>query len=193
MFPDQVLDSPIISRRLAAEARFDSERGSPEKGHYWVLACLPSTKSTVVRQNYTSHEDFQALAVGYNQDPHPVQKTFANELLQSLNHHVGNGGGWLVGFTHPPASHELIKTDGDNAWGRLICIWLDEDGDPQFTYESDHPFFHMYQQGIQYYTQQAWDSWASWKKIMRDDLDLKAGQTYKRALGEANPVTGEKF
>lgn len=104
-YPDYVLDSKALSNRLHAEATFDCSEGDGTKGHFWCLTQVPSDRRIGVRLNFTaSMTDIE---------PHELQKSFAKDLLVALNREVGHDGGWVVGFTHPPASWHAFHVNGD--------------------------------------------------------------------------------
>lgn len=176
-YPDGVLTSGLIRERLAMEGTFDCRKGDGTKGHYWAISQLPSTREIVGSQNFVPSV--------FDIDPHPMQKNLAEELLRSLNREVGHDGGWIVGFSHPPASHNLIRSDGDNVFARMFCIWLDEDGDPQFTYETDEDMAMVIQTGSHYFTQMCEESYQKWLDLLgkqsRKELGIKDSDLTKLA------------
>lgn len=176
-YPDDVLKSLVVRGRLRREAKFESARGDDSKGHYWAITALPSTNQIVGCQNFTPSV--------FDIDPHPVQKQLAEALVRSLNRHVGHDGGWIVGFTHPPSQGNALRTDGDNVWGQLFCLWLDEDGDPQFTYETDRDPAEVVQDGVDYFIKMCDESYWRWEDLLgkkgRKELGLKDGQMIKAA------------
>ena len=143
--PENIWQSPVIRKRLEAEAAFECAHGSPQKPQYWI--CVPDATNISSRHN--------AVLKNYNAgvldiDPHEMQQSFVQELRYRLQKEVGHDGVWIAGFTHPPATFEAIKVDGDNCWNRLVMIWLDGDCDPQFTVEFDRPFVELIQEGGHY-------------------------------------------
>jgi hypothetical protein len=124
-----------------------------------------------------------------NADPHEAQMQFAYELQKILIQEAGFDGLWIVGFTHPPSTYSVI-TDTENCWGRLIMIWLDEDGDPQFTLESDRLFVEQFQDGPNYWVERAHEAYNAYlpvfgRKAMKADLLLKDGEHMRKAALES--------
>lgn len=182
--PNNLWKSPVIKDRLALEACFESTNcGISEKPHYWVMVPQADSKDgVVVLQNYKSDMS--------NCDPHEMQQQFARKIQNELQRSCHFDGLWLVGFTHPPTTYGVI-TDTENCWNRLIMIWHDEDGDPQYTLESDLPFIDQVRAGEHYYVDLANQSHDSWKKMygrkaMKSDMMLKDGQTKGAALEALN-------
>lgn len=177
--PSELWKSPVIQKRLFAEACFECDWGIAEKKFYWCMVPMADSRSGVqVLQNYETNHS--------NGDPHDMQQNFAHKIMQELQKQAHFDGLWLVGFTNPPTTYETL-TDADNCWNRLIAIWFDEDGDPQYTVESDFPFIKQLEMGEQYYVGLAQQAHASWtemygKKAMKTDFMLKEGQTNKAAL-----------
>jgi len=187
--PHDLWKSPVIKKRLFAEACFECDWGIPDKKFYWCMVPLADSKSGFqVLKNYGTKPS--------NPDPHEMQQIFARRIMEELQHQCHFDGLWLVGFTHPPYTpgyldflekHAVVAQDIDNCWGRMIAIWFDEDGDPQYTLESDLPFIKQAEVGEQYYVGLAQQAHAQWKEIygrgaMKQDMMLKEGQTHKSAL-----------
>ncbi len=177
--PSNLWNSPVIKKRLAQEAAFECAWGVPDKKQYWCMVPLADSKDgfTVLKNYGTNH---------MNADPHEMQQVFARKIMTELQQKAHFDGLWLVGFTHPPTTYQTL-TDTDNCWGRLIAIWFDEDGDPQYTLESDLPYIKQAEVGEQYYVglaNQAHDQWKAiyGKKAMKNDMMLKESQTSKAAL-----------
>lgn len=176
-YDDYVLESDAVMKRLKQEAVVEASEGSPL--HYWAVA-RRKHHGLVEVKNYQPN----VLSI----DPHPTQTHFAALLCRALHKHIDHGGGWIVGWTNPPPAWQLMKTDGDNVWARLFCLWLDEDGDPQFTFDSLHPVAEVVSRGVDYHVSQCEAAWREWKHMARDDLDLKDSQTYRAAAGEKPPA-----
>lgn len=178
--PDNIWNSPVIRQRFFQEANFECSHGKPQNPHYWLVAPEADTKAgDIVLVNFKEDE--------FNVAPHELQQDFAENLKNVLQKQLHHDGLWVVGWTHPPASWESVKIDGDNTWGRLVMIWFDEDADPQYTVESDMPFIEMCANGYEYYAglcAEAHEAWSeSYGKIaMKDDFGLKEEQTTKAAL-----------
>lgn len=177
--PSELWKSPVIKKRLFAEASFECDHGISDKPYYWCMVPYADSKDGVlILKNY---EDSPM-----NDDPHEMQQVFARKIMEELQQQAHFDGLWLVGFTHPPSTYETL-TDTGNCWARSIFIWFDEDGDPQYTLESDLPFINQVEMGEQYYVglaQQAHDAWKEQygKKAMKSDFMLKEGQSSRAAL-----------
>ncbi len=178
--PSELWNSPVIRKRLAQEATFECAWGVPDKKFYWCMVPLADSKNgDQILKNYKDSP--------MDRDPHEMQQVFARKIMKQLQKEAHFDGLWLVGFTHPPSTYESLTDTGNNCWGRLMAIWFDEDGDPQFTLESDFPFIKQVEMGEQYYVGLAQESHAYWKeqygaKAMKTDFMLKEGQSTKAAL-----------
>lgn len=182
--PENIWNSQVIKKRLWNEANFESNNGAPAKAHYWIVA--PTVDGS------RDHHILKNFSVGImDVEPHDMQMAFAQELRYRLQKDLSHDGLWLVGWTHPPASWEAIKVDGDNCWNRLVMVWLDEDADPHFTVETDIPFVEMIGRGGHYYLELAEEAHKTWaeaygKKARRDDFGLRDDQQTKKALAALN-------
>lgn len=177
--PSNIWNSRAIRLRLFQEAGFDCNWGISEKKHYWVVVPQnDSADGVAILKNYEG-----SLT---NVDPHEMQQEFAKIVLRALQSEYHYDGAWAVGFTHPPTSYGVL-TDTANCWNRLIAVWHDEDGDPQYTMESDLPFASQMEAGEAYYVGLAIKSHEQWrevygKKAMKDDFGITEDQTTKAAL-----------
>jgi hypothetical protein len=177
--PSELWNSPVIRKRLYAEACFETDLGISDKKFYWCMVPLADSKDGV--QVLKNFEESLSHA-----DPHEDQQAFAHKIMGELQQQAHFNGLWLVGFTHPPTTYGTI-TDTDNCWGRSIFIWFDEDGDPQYTLESDLPFIKQLAMGAQYYVGLAQQAHQSWKEMygaaaMKQDMMLKEAQSSRAAL-----------
>ncbi len=168
---NRMLITPTLRRRLRMEAEFDGGPGTlygfaiPEDGRV---------------------EPFWA---GYRHPPRPLpeQQMFAADMVIALNRALHHDGAWLVVLTHPEThvmGLPLIDSLAPVAFGRWVAIWIDRDGDPQFAMDNVDPFAECLVSGVQYWLEQAEQAWQRWKYHMRDVLDPRPGETFKRALGE---------
>lgn len=90
-------------------------------------------------------------------------------------------------------ANRLLHHDG--AWVAQWClqgrhmnmIWLDQDGDAQFTVEFDEDAYGLVQVDLHHWLEQLEGGWQSWRRLMVDVLDPKTGQTFKRAQGQRRP------
>ncbi len=179
--PSELWRSPVILARLRQEAAFECAWGVPpeDKQHYWaVVPHADSGDGLLTLRNYE-----KSLR---NCDPHELQQALAITLMKNLMKESSFDGLWLVGFTHPPSTYGVI-TDTENCFGRLIAIWHDEEGDPQYTVESDMPFMQMMDRGDLYYVGLCTKGHEQWKqmygkKAMKSDFMLKSGQIKNAAM-----------
>jgi len=180
ILPENIWNSPVIRKRLAQEALFESNRGVSQLPHYWMTVPEGDSKAgNIVLKNYETSP--------FNIDPHILQQEFALGVRKGLQREEHRDGLWIAGWTHPPSHAHAIRVDGDNVWGRLIMIWLDEDADPQFTLESDMRFIEIVENGVGYYIRLAAEAFQTWdehygKKATKSDFALKEDQTSKAAL-----------
>jgi hypothetical protein len=178
--PSNIWESPAIRKRLYQESCFECDWGIADKKQYWAVAPIPDDKHGVATlRNY----DPKGIL---NSDPHQIQQIFAQDVRKMLQSEAGFDGLWVVGYTHPPTTTEVLK-DGDNCWGRLFMLWLDEDADTQFTMEADIPFVQMFERGAKYYVGMANEAHETWKeiysqKVLKEDMGLGADQQKKVAL-----------
>lgn len=177
---DAIWKSPIITERLAFEARI-AESAKP---HYWfVVPTGRSRRDATVLKNYTPG----VLDI----DPHEIQQIFARDLREALQKDLHHDGIWAVGWTNPPSSGEVVATEGDNVWGRLAILWLDEDGDPQFTFESEENVIEIISNGVMYYLELCAKAHFAYSKdfstkVLKEDMCLKEDQMNKAVLSSLN-------
>lgn len=102
-------------------------------------------------------------------------------LLGRLNRELSAGGAWVVAWV--------------NAGDKMVCLWMDGDGDVRFTYEADasqilHPVA-AHRLDLDDIVNACFESWKLWKMAMVDVLDPRPGKDhYRRALGETPPSAG---
>ena len=179
--PSNLFQSPVILRRFEHEAKFECGRGKAERPLYCIAVPDPETRrGAYPLQNYPEDSIMYA-------DPHPAQCGMAAWLCDWLNRYEHHDGLWVVGWTHPPTMTLTLQNMDEEAWGRLVMIWLDKDGDPQFTVESDHDLVRMIEKGERHYAALACDGWAEWdkaygKKAQKADFDLKEHEIKREVL-----------
>ena len=124
----------------------------------------------------------------------PEQAVFARKVLYLVNKELNFGGAWVAVFTNPEANmlHALAATV---KYERIVFIWLDEDGDPQFSHdwfepESDQGCFEeMMLEGRNAWGDYLNASWQTYRENRRAQ-DIRPDQQYRRALGEQAPSIG---
>ena len=177
--PSNLWKSPVIQDRLIQEALFDCRYGVPAKPYFDVIVPQADTKSGHIQlRNYTPSMAEVA--------PHPIQTQFAKNLLDILMKEAHFNGLWLVGWTHPPTTYAAL-TEMDNAWQRLIIIWLDKDGDPQYTIDYDKPVIEIIADGLELHTQKIVGAHDQWREIysdtkMKTDMALTEDQQKRMTL-----------
>lgn len=177
--PENLWKSPVIQERLIQEALFDCRYGVPAKPYFDVMVPQADTKIGQIQlRNYTPSMAEVA--------PHPIQVQFAKNLLDILMKELHFNGLWIVGWTHPPTSYAAL-TEMDNAWQRLIIIWLDQDGDPQYTIDYDKPVVEIIADGLELHAKKAEDAHQQWRQIysdtaMREDMALTEDQQKRMTL-----------
>lgn len=128
-----------------------------------------------------------------------MQMLWAARALKLLNRELHHDGAWVVVFTHPmPVEFESAAhaSPRSSYYQRYALIWIDQDGDPQFSQEWQNgqdteliDFTAVILCGIESTAQKCEASWQTWHLMMRKVLEVKEGQgkTYKRARGERAP------
>jgi hypothetical protein len=127
------------------------------------------------------------------------QIMWADDVLRSLNRELHHDGAWVVVFTAPQpladgadiTTNAFIYAQPDHVeYGRYVIMWLDADGDVQFSMEwvkneSDLlDFADVLFAGLQSTMDKAEGCWQMWHTHMREVLDPQEGQTFKRARGQ---------
>lgn len=186
--PPNIWNAPAIRNRLLAEASFECDHGVSDKKIYWVVVPEADGKGGhIVLRNFEPKP--------FVPDPHEMQEMMATDLQMLLQKNLHHDGAWIVGWTHPPQASSFLHLEGgDNVWGRLIMIWLDEDADPKFTVESDHPVQDMVENGPKYYCGLAAQGYEMWdkeygKKALKEDFGITSDQQTKAAQASMRGVS----
>jgi hypothetical protein len=111
--------TPTLLRRFAVEAEAESKLP-----HYYAIV-LRDDNDVVAHHPFGPQLD-------------PAQMIWARDVLVGLNKELHHDGAWVVVFTDPLPI--VLQTVLHNApthmeYGRYALIWIDSDGDPQFTME----------------------------------------------------------
>lgn len=169
---DDTLITTALLRRFQAEAEMEGGNGQ----HYALLRLESG--------NLMSHHPYSpGLA--------PEQIMWADDVLKLLNRELHHDGAWVVVFTHPkPMAKSSIFADAGHAeFGRYVLMWLDADGDVQIPVEWTAgdgdllDFTDVLIAGKEAIAQSCEAAWGMWS-VSRQALDLREGQTFKRALGQ---------
>jgi len=170
-FREEFLRLPLIRQRLEGEA---------EGGHWWAVS---SRDAGAVHMPLRSHSDGNLFA------PLMAQVMFACDMAEALNRHIHHDGRWIVQLVDPDlrAFVPLVVTEAV-LYREFRFIWLDEDGDPQFTFECGEPLEDWLLYGWGSWVTSAEEAHAQWYTHMREVIDpRKEGALYKRAQGETAP------
>lgn len=121
-----------------------------------------------------SNGDFKAFESGYKPEFHEI--LIAEQIIQALNKEIAHDGAWVVLWT-------------DNGT-RFAMLWVDGDGDVQFTCDVDEDGAGMVEKADLYvWIGQAEEAWQSWHHNMVTVLDPTEDQLFKRAQGQRPPST----
>lgn len=109
--------------------------------------------------------------------PDLAEKMVAEFMVTALNKRIPQGGRWVTAWLGTGAM--------------FLMIWLDQDGDPQFTVEIEEDAPGIVAVHFDHWINQAYEAWENWHHMMRDVLDPQDGETYKKAQGE-RPQSGRR-
>lgn len=173
----------LTCERLDQEAGLanDFEPPNPPK---WIGFGLKSNEQHVIQSNYVrSLPRMQIVGdLTIDLDPSVEQFQFAMSLSYALNKEIAYDGSWLVAWTHPPHVAEALRVNPRLEWRRLVMIFLDKDGDPQFTVDSVRIWPDVAASGILHFVDQCQQAIEQWKMQLKV-LDLKADQSIMLAKG----------
>jgi len=169
MLDDKKLMTVALCRRFQAEAHLDGGNGQ-----FFALM-------------QRSNRKFLSFSPG-SPEIDPMQMLWAQDVLGLLNRELAHGGGWVVVFTCPMP--EWMTFNVERGYGRYALMWLDADGDVQFSQEWQRndgellEFADVINAGIFSTAQKCEASWMAWKSLMIDVIDPAEGQTFNKAVGE---------
>lgn len=166
---DDLLMTPALSRRFAAEAEYE---GGP--GLYWGVVQRSNGVVLPVRKGFQAHEH---------------QQMFAFDMVAALNREIHHDGSWAVLFVNPPPLDpmQVIEKDPKVEYDKFVILWVDPDGDPAFPVECEEPMWRVLECDLPHWIQQCENAWEAWRLAMREILSPREGQTYKRAQGQRAP------
>jgi len=111
------------------------------------------------------------------------QHAFASTMVSGLNYEIHHGGQWIVMFTNPGEVRYNDRGEiGARVYNRWCFLWMDADGDIQFTIENDTDRVEAYMAvPVDGWLKDAEDAWLHWHRSMRQVLDPKQNQLIKVA------------
>lgn len=175
--PDDKLITPTLLRRFKDEA--DLEGGN---GQHYALLQLENGNLTKFNP--------------YSPNLAPEQILWAADVLRLLNRELHHDGAWVVVFTNPkPSPGQCIMAAPTHCdYERYGLIWLDADGDCQFTVEWAAgesgdliDFADVMIAGKESTAEKCEAAWEAWHLMMRKVLEPKPEQLFKRAQGQRAP------
>lgn len=173
-FREEFLRLPLVRQRLEGES---------DGFHWWAVSS---------RDAGAVHLPLRANSERNLFPPLPEQVMFACDMAEALNKHIHHDGRWVVQLVHPMAKAFVPTVAMEPVqYQEFRFLWLDEDGDPQFTFECGFPLEQWLVTPWQSWVQSAEEAHATWYVHMRKVIDpKKEGALYKRAQGEAAPSIG---
>lgn len=173
---DKLLITPTLLRRFELEGQFEGGGGQ-----YYAL--MQRANGELV----CDHPFGPALE--------PMQMLWSADVLRALNRELHHDGSWVVCFTHPqPNSMECVLLNPRHKeYGRYALLWLDKDGDVQFTVEWNRgegelrDFAMVMLAGMNSTMAKCETAWGLWHEMMVDVIEPQEGQTFKRAQGQRRP------
>lgn len=167
------LITPALLRRLDAESQYETGVSMP----FWA-----------VLERDTAH-DFIVHRGNRGRAPLPPQQMMALDLVHDLNREIHHDGAWVALWSHP--GRGIISPAGDD-YQRLAVMWMDSDGDVQFTIELEGTLEERLMKGVLHWLEIAETSWQEWFLHMRVVLDPQPDELFKRAKGQNAPSSTRK-
>ena len=171
---DDTLITPTLLKRFVAEGMMEEGDGQ----HY---ACVQRSNG-----DFLVHHPGSPAALG-------EQTLFAADILRRLNRDLHHDGAWVIVFTHPSPPIEgsmILAQPGHCEYRRYVLLWLDADGDVQIPVvwvkgECDQwDFAEVLREGPEPIIGLCEGAWTTWHLHMRQVLEPRAGETFKRAKGQ---------
>lgn len=174
---DKILITPLLLRRFQDEAAYETGRSAQD-----YFAYIQTCDGHIRR------------LCPYTIEPAPHYNMFACDLLGALNKHLHHDGAWVFVYTDPtPFSKSPIATFTE--YERFCFIFLDRDGDPQFTVDwiannqaDQRDFTACMTAGPDSWIEKCESAWQIWKTSL-EPLDLRSGETIKKAQGQSYTPT----
>ena len=169
----------LTCERLDQEAAMDTDF-QPPKPPKWLAFGMQDNGKIIIMSNYDRSVRPSMGDTVFDNEPTAPQLAFGMDVLKGLNKEIAHNGSWLVAWTHPPHFSEYLRVNPQMEWKRLVMIFLDKDGDPQFTVDSVRPFWEQVQSGAHHFVDQCEQAIQEWKQQLQI-LDLKENQTINLA------------
>lgn len=131
--------------------------GNLEDG-WWC--CVQRSNGEIVQFSYGYTADF-------------AESRMAFDLIGKLNRAIHHDGCWLAQW--------LLEGK------HLNVIWIDKDGDPQFTIEFADDAAGIASEPLLVWIDQCEEAWTRWHHSMKTVLAPSPEQLFKKALGEESP------
>lgn len=103
-------------------------------------------------------------------EPEAVQRLFTDDMAAALNQELAHDGAWVVLLTSPIMEEGGLVVSAEREYGRFCFIWMDKDGDIQFTIENEEPLWVVLAQQKLHWMEQAEQAWQAWYFHMREVL-----------------------
>lgn len=201
MIDDELLVTPTVRLRLEEEGMFGKEEETLDWTQFALTGKLNSRMhlygsnvrrdadgdyfAVVTRSNGLVHPF--ATDQFANDPPDDARRGFLQSLCWNLNRNLRHDGAWICAWTHPG----LAVVQGDGTMSRqptrFVLLWVDKDGDPQFTVENEEPFWRAGQASLDHWLEEAETGWTTWFHHMRTVPGVTSHETYKKAQGETPP------
>lgn len=178
-FDEKLLFSKTVLKRMDQECSADADIGQPEYSA-WLAVGVTNDGKAVIARNYQGLTD--QYGIGYSLEPPAHQVAYLEGMARLLDQHAHHDGKWIVGLTHAPDSASLLGVEPNLNWRRIVKVWLDQQGDPQFSLECSDPFEDVVSAPDQHFIEQAEQAWTKWHHLMRDVLDPAEHQLENRAI-----------
>lgn len=163
--------SKAIRERLDLESELQSDFGTTTC--LWYAVIRRPDGSIILERNYDPGNATELLTP---LDPPSYQQLFAEQAAIMLNEECAHDGAWIVGFTHAPEFDHLLRPNPNYEWRRMIKLWMDSDGDVQFSTDCIEPFHKVLSVSPESFIEQSEEAYKQWKNLMRDALDPKEHQ-----------------
>jgi len=171
-FNEDLLLTPAMRQRFDIEAVFEQDADTfiAQQSGIVVPMGAGGWWAAVQRTNGEIHRFTNGRLL---LDPTADQTIWQLDVLKILNHEIPHDGAWVVGWTH-----------GNT---RAIWLWLDQDGDVQFTVDNEESWETQAGTEMLHWIEQCEQGWSYWFHYMREVLDPNPDTLFKRAQGQKPP------